>query len=286
MPQTQEVLPMPHTKTKEWTVMFYFASDNSLASTMVSQLKALKDAGYHPDANVVAHFDPHVANLPVHVFDVNSLEKLQDPDPRIGFESNNPFVRNLVLDKLWGEHQTEVRKQVKQQIDSLLEGRPDGPKYNLPQPSREMSQEQSPRKALSGFLEFCKDHYPARHYALIILGHGQVVGDDSFLLDDNSSPHSLKLKELGTILHCFSDGIEDKGQLELVGFHSCSMSGLEVAYELAGTTNYMLASQGPAYVGSWPYKQMLIRLFSSLCGMRDHPPKQTGTAGRTMSITC
>jgi len=44
---------------REWTVMFYFASDNPLAPAIVSQLKAIKNAGYHPDINVVAQFDPN-----------------------------------------------------------------------------------------------------------------------------------------------------------------------------------------------------------------------------------
>ena len=55
----------------------FFASDNSLASTIVSQLKALKDAGHHPEVNVVAHFDPHVVNTPSQVFDINLVEKIR-----------------------------------------------------------------------------------------------------------------------------------------------------------------------------------------------------------------
>ena len=50
----------------------------------------------------------------------------------------------------------------------------------------------------------------------------------------------------------------------MVGFHSCSMSSVEVAFQLAGTAKYMLASQGPAYVGSWPYRSLLVRLFNDL----------------------
>ena len=67
-------------QTKEWTLMFYFASDNPLASTIVSQLKALKEAGYHPEANVIAQFDPHAVNTPVHVFDVHHVNKFWFPD--------------------------------------------------------------------------------------------------------------------------------------------------------------------------------------------------------------
>lgn len=259
-------------ETREWTVMFYLASDNSLASTMVSQLKALKDAGFHPDVNVIAHFDPHVVDMPTHVFDINYLPKLEaQGKSMIGFDHDDPFVRNLVLDKLWGKDKAmqKIRERVKDCVEHNCSGSGNGKalKYDPPQPPEIMSTEQSPKKALESFLNFCHENYPARHYSLIILGHGQVVGDDSFLRDDFADAHSVLLKDLGQIISDFSGKVRqqgDPGELEMVGFHSCSMSGLEVAYELENSTKYMLASQGPAYVGSWPYKQILIRLFKYL----------------------
>jgi hypothetical protein len=73
------------------------------------------------------------------------------------------------------------------------------------------------------------------------------------------------LKGLGEVLASFKEQVQRyDAQFQLVGFHSCSVSSLEVAYELQGTANYMLASQGPAFVGSWPYRQILIRLFNDM----------------------
>jgi hypothetical protein len=63
---------------KEWTVMFYLASDNPLAPGVISHLKAMKSAGYHPQVNVLAQFDPHGESMPTHIFDVNRVEKLAD----------------------------------------------------------------------------------------------------------------------------------------------------------------------------------------------------------------
>src|SRR5215203_4261804 len=107
---------MPETKeTKEWTVMFYLASDNPLAPGTVSHLKALKNAGYHPEANVLAQFDPHTVNMPVHIFDVNRMEKLKFPHKvNIGFGGNDSYVRNLVADKLWD-------KEINEEIRAALE---------------------------------------------------------------------------------------------------------------------------------------------------------------------
>jgi|GEM_PF-465730 len=282
-------------ETKEWTVMFYFASDNPLAPGIIAQLKAIKNAGYHPDANVIAQFDPYAVNMPVHVFDVNMVEKLKYPgQSNIGFLGNDPFVRNLVLDKLWDK---EIKAKIQERTGQRIP-------YNPPVPSEEMSKEQNPKQSFEAFLEFCRKEYPARHYILFIIGHGIIVGNDLFMYDEHgamptleigakvsahsnggdsrkddrtvkrdateepvSPQHSLLLTDLGKILNDFKGEIakaNDPGQFELIGFHSCSMSGVEVALELKGTANYMLASQGPAYVGSWPYRQILIRLFNDL----------------------
>lgn len=287
--KTTETAPTPdpyEPKEKEWTIMFYFASDNPLAPTIVSQLKAIKDAGYHPDANVIAQFDPHTVNTPAHTFDVNIVNKLRAPgESRIGFGTNDPYVRNLVLDKLWGEKEEKIRERLKKYVETSADGRRDSPIvestpnekattarepsiiYDPARPPAEMSGEQDPKEALSSFLNFCRESYPARHYLLFILGHGLVVGNDSFLFDDHAVKHSLLLTELGEVLRNFNCDIhqdEQPGELEMVAFHSCSMSSLEVAYELKGSAKYMLASQGPAFVGSWPYRHLLIRLFNDL----------------------
>jgi Clostripain family len=285
-------------EAKEWTVMFYFASDNPLAPGIVSQLKAIKEAGFHVDANVIAQFDPHTQNTPPHVFDVNLAYRLKARGrSQVGFGSNDPYVRSLVTDKLWGEKDESIKARIKDSLNARRH-RPGEPEidYNPPSPSKEMFQEQNPKEALESFLDFCKREYPAHHYMLFILGHGLVVGNDLFLYDENTprqaqvpraevvlrahpaengngkakvldkeslpSEHSLLLKDLGAALDKFTDG--NKGVLELVSFHSCSMSSLEVAYQLQDKAKYMLASQGPAFVGSWPYRQILIRLFNDL----------------------
>src|SRR5438128_11239668 len=92
---------------KEWTLMFYMSSDNPLAPNVVSQLKAIKSAGFHDDVNVIVQFDPSVPTTPTHIFDVNLVSKIlsehKQPDPRESYEfcqRNDPYIRNLVLDRL------------------------------------------------------------------------------------------------------------------------------------------------------------------------------------------
>jgi len=270
---------------KKWTLMFYFASDNPLAISAVSQLKAIKDAGFHHDANVVAQFDPYTEGTPTHVFDVNVVNKLKaaktEKKDNIGFSGNDPTVRTLIEDKLWRDEETSSatpepvgattsnHELVRNALNRVLNRSynidykpPVGPNVNN---TDDRGREPSAQTSLREFLRFCADKYPAEHYMLFMLGHGVVVGNDIFMLDEHASEQSLTLIELGQILAEFKHTIELEGStFELVSFHSCSVSSLEVAYELQGTAKYMLASQGPAFVGSWPYRQILIRIFNSL----------------------
>ena len=55
------------------------------------------------------------------------------------------------------------------------------------------------------FLDFCRQEYPARHYILVILGHGEIIGNDTFLQDDFvDTEHYMSLNQLGAILKDFS----------------------------------------------------------------------------------
>jgi hypothetical protein len=272
-------------KPTEWTLMFYFASDNPLAPSIVSQLKAIKDAGFHPDANVIARFDPNTAETPTHIFEVNLINKLKEKNSdKVSF-GNDPFVRSLVEDKLWGEYDVDsndlpirerianslklIRKDINYNPPRLQErGKPED-RQKAKGPGNSVTLEPDSYTSLETFLDFCATNYPARHYILFFLGHGIIVGNDIFLADENvdKGPKSLTLKNLGKLLGGFKGKIKDKdpkSELELISFHSCSLSGLEVAYELKDCAKYMLASQGPAFVGSWPYRNILIRVFNDL----------------------
>ena len=112
-----------------------------------------------------------------------------------------------------------------------------------------------PVEALANFLGFCEQNYEADKYILYLVGHGMIVANDAFLADENPKNSGISLQQLSNqVLAKFP-------KLELLGLHSCSMSAVEVAYQLEDKTNHMLASEGPAFLGSWPYRQILMRLF-------------------------
>ena len=232
-------------EVKKWTLMFFFASDNNLSASMLYQLKSIKSAGFQPDTNVLVHFDPHERGIPSMIFEINRTEKKGHEHSRIG-DGRNPIIRNLAGDQVEPE---------------LIQAEPDSSTKPVCPVDYD---EQTAEAALAHFLDFCRENYPAKQYMLFLVGHGLVVGRDAFLPDDN--PNSgISLVELGTLLDTFQKGIcEHGGELELLGMHSCSMSAVEVAYQLKGKAKYMLASEGLSFVGAWPYRQMLQKMFCAI----------------------
>lgn len=289
--------------------MFYFASDNPLAPSIIPQLKSIKQAGFHQQVNVIAQFDPQPEGTPTHIFDINLVNKLKARERSqvgfTGFDVDDPFVSNLIEDKLWRDQKDRRGNQIKEQLKQSFLSLSRPVFYDPPEPppdtklsapttatngaaaatngalaaavaarahdsgrgrtrGRRREVELNPRESLRAFLKFCAEAYPAHHYILFILGHGVVVGNDIFLFDEHADEQSLSLKGLGDVLTWFKKYLDLEvpgAQFELASFHSCSVSSLEVAYELQNTANYLLASQGPAFVGSWPYRQILLRLF-------------------------
>jgi len=235
---------------KEWTLMFYFASDNDLAPIVVSQLKAIKDAGFQENVDVLVHFDPNEFGVPTRLYDVNRERKRKKRGQHktmIG-DGKDPFVRNMSEDDVRPD---AIVARAGSQSAVLLQA--------LLNPDSINAEEE-----LGSFLGFCRENHKARHYMLFLVGHGMVVGNDAFLPDDNPIS-AITLKKLGEILKGFSDKVKDEGSVfELLALHSCSLSAIEVAYELKGTAKYMMAAEGPAFVNGWPYRQLLKKIFNNL----------------------
>jgi hypothetical protein len=233
--------PEPNEET--WTLMFFFGSDNTTSPSMLPQLKAIKAAGANANTNVLVYFDPNEKGAPTRVFQVN-----KDGAPAFASDptTGEPIITVLSSDYL---NPTDIRRlganETGQFAQSLIES--DGLEAV---------------DALTQFLGFCVESFPADHYMLFLVGHGLVVGRDAFLPDDNPDS-AIGLKKLGGILADFNTKAGND-KLEFIGMHSCSMSAIEVAYELKGKAKYMLASQGLSFVGSWPYRQMLTKIYDDI----------------------
>lgn len=211
----------------EWTIMVFFAGNKDLSPSMTSQLKAIKDAGFQKKTTVLIHFDPNERGAGTMTFEVNRQRKLER-GTIIG-DGKDPFVRNLIEDSILGAPRAANASD-----------------------------------ALRIFLDIGARNHPAKHYMVFLVGHGVVVGNDAFL-PDHQPETAISLHDLGRILHNFADGVDMRGgAVELIGLHSCSMSAIEVAYELRGSAKYMMATEGVSFVGSWPYRQLLKKILKTI----------------------
>ena len=213
----------------DWTVMFFFAGDNDLSPSMISQLKAIKDAGFQKNTTVLMYFDPNERGSQVSIFEVNRQRKLERTTV-IG-DGKDPFVRNLNEDNINDKRGAHDKATASQALEEFLD---------------------------------CGLQRHAKHYLVFLVGHGMIVGNDAFLPD--ARPDSaITLEQLGDILGDFSRNAEKQGgAVELIGLHSCSMSGVEVAYQLKGAAKYMMATEGVTFVSSWPYRQVMKKVLNTI----------------------
>ncbi|HUS09445.1 MAG TPA: clostripain-related cysteine peptidase [Pyrinomonadaceae bacterium] len=233
------------------TVMCFFASDNNLSPLLISQVKAIKDAGYEENTDVLLRFDPNEPSAPTRVYHVNNKRREAGRRTVIG-DGENPFVRNMAEDIIDPNEIDISSKPKSAALKNELTG----------------DVELSPFESLQNFIAYSLENYPAKHYVLFLIGHGMIVGNDAFLPDDNPNG-GISLKQLEEILKPFKT--EDGGStLELLGLHSCSMSSVEIACQLQGLANYMIAQQATSFVGSWPYRQLLKRIFRTVDEAKDN----------------
>jgi hypothetical protein len=108
--------------------------------------------------------------------------------------------------------------------------------------------------------------YKARHRCLFLWGHGYelLLNSDATSSVTNSiqparngdrnylAPKSLK--------EALKAANASTGKLDIIGVDACSLSLLELASELRGCGDFMVASQGDVPDGSFPYEQLLLTL--------------------------
>lgn len=116
---------------------------------------------------------------------------------------------------------------------------------------------------LGKFVDFCQADYPANRYFLILWNHGggwREIGDkrDNLKTDifkdvcwDDTSGESAYLYNYEV-----RESLTGKG-IDVIGFDACLMGMIEVAYELAGVADYMIASPQTEPGGGWNYTYWL-----------------------------
>ena len=97
------------------------------------------------------------------------------------------------------------------------------------------TKDMSDPQTLKDFIKWAVDNYPAKHYMLIIDDHGG--GWRGTCVDtQNGAGDFMSMPELRQALN-------DAPHLDVIVFHACLMSMVEVAYELKDAADYMVASE-------------------------------------------
>ncbi len=107
--------------------------------------------------------------------------------------------------------------------------------------------------ALSGFIRWCKDNYPANRNILIMWDHGSgsVAG---FGYDETRKTGSMTLSSIAKAL-------KDGGvTFDFVGFDACLMASVETALTLAPYSDYLIASEETEPGIGWNHTRWLTEL--------------------------
>jgi cysteine peptidase C11 family protein len=217
---------------KNWTIMVYIGADDTLANFAVASLEQLRDH-VPQNATVVAMFDPD-GDSHVHAVRCYAFDHT----------SRGKTLESLDDPQLWSD---EERRNI-----------------DMTNP-----------ETLSAFINRAAELHQAENYCLFLWGHGPEL---LFQLPvrkatDKSkqerrlyfTPVNLKEALQRTI------PFESK-KLRIIGIDACSMSMVEVACELKGLADCMLASQEEVPDSSFPYPELMSHfagyaLPSEICQM-------------------
>jgi hypothetical protein len=206
--------PPPVDDSREWTVLVYMAADNNLAVSGIFDLDEMEAAAHNPKVQVVVQAEYNREALAQQQCDFRCFNRpnwntFRYAVQRGGSESTGPNG------------------------DAIDIGN-----RNMVDPAQ-----------LREFIQWGKQTYPAKHYAVVLWNHG---GGYAGLLQDITSAGS-SLMSVGQLRSALS-GV---GPIDLVDFDMCLMGGYETLAELKGIANYVVFSEEVVPGDGLPYKQVV-----------------------------
>jgi cysteine peptidase C11 family protein len=227
-------------QSASWTIMVYISADNVLANFAIESLKQLRDAA-GDGISVIAEFDDN-----------------QHDDARLYFFDGDPKKRALPI---------ESSRIPEREIAHLKTIR--GVDMTRPE-------------SLTEFVDYASGRSKTERYALVLWGHGiELLLDESrrFGTTNGSVGRYLTTANLRKALQetkivkgeleashpkvIWGDAQAEpkkRNTLDVVGLDACSLSMVEVASELQGSVDFMIASQEDVPDASFPYARILADL--------------------------
>jgi hypothetical protein len=209
---------------KKWTVMVYLAADNNLEPYALNDFIEMSDVGSDVNINILVQLD----RISFHSGDYGNWTTCHRFYVTTGME---PFENNAIGD--WGDGKGG------REVDT---GSPE---------------------ALTDFIRWGVENYPAERYAVILWNHGggwrtlEEEGKEppfKAVCWDDTSGEVLSMKEV-------RQSIENSYYyLNLIGFDACLMGMLEVATEIKELGDVMVASEETEPVSGWNFTGFLSAL--------------------------
>lgn len=243
------------TQEKEWTLLFYNVGQGSMSAMTSAIMRDLERAGSDQNTNLVA------ANY-------SEPPAYQDLLGR-----QKPFAGALTyhLEKQGGSQPGALGSLVRTAtakpslIASPATGRLAGP--------GEYAKMSDPATLKQFVLDSMKK-YPAKHFALVITGHGAAFQGQA-VTRGAEGRRAISNDQLGRVL---TDVKKESGQgLDLVNLNTCFSANLETLYSLKDGTDVVVASEGELSLRTQPFGSVVDHLQSRLAEGKPVDARQLGT---------
>lgn len=202
---------------KEWTIMVYLAGDNELNEMMVKSLSGLYEHRENKDCKIFAYYATPNPLEPAMLFDFRMESGIVTPHAMI----------------------SDLEKYKVDHIGTTA--------------ATSLSNSADPTTLVS-FVTACVQESQTDHYALILSAHSDAFLGRS-LFKDETSVSVMKFSQLKAALSTISTTTIGR-KLDILGFDSCAMGLIEIAYELRETAEIMVTPQDFTPVTGWDYANM------------------------------
>ncbi|NLO91176.1 MAG: hypothetical protein GX410_04195, partial [Elusimicrobia bacterium] len=226
------VQPSPKkARPAQWTVMVYLNGNSNLAPDTLRIVDEMERIGSSADMQLVAHI-------------TRRGDQLREPAPYVQTESGLIVPSHQIIepdDVTGGTYRYHV---LKDKLDGSVSSMP---LYAAGDPGSSAT--------LLDFVKWAKAAYPARHYMLMIYGHGAGMMGTS-ASDEAGGGSSMTIPDLAFALR-------GAGGVDVLFFYSCLMQMAEVSARLDGAAKVILGSETSMLTGV-PFESMFQAVHDNL----------------------
>lgn len=224
---------------KKWGIIIYMAADNDLTPASINALSRIRETyenndGLKDAVELFVYFDGNAYGFPSYEF---------------SFSEHYRSVANAGISTAQADDSFKPKKEHRREYRTSP-----GSIYN--------------------FVKSCskvESFHDIENFVLILSCHGFGFQEES-LMQDEGSKFSATVKELAEKLGGMNAKFF-KGKLKLIGFDSCVMNSLEVAYEIASEQKnrmgfddeklkdlFLVSSEGYVPLAGWNYARVLKKI--------------------------